>query len=294
MNSDFNINLGKRIRDRRKELKLTQASVCGEYITRNMLSRVETGDVCPSIDTLMYLADKLNMPVEYFLCRDDKSAALYKKIESITEIRSLFENGLYKRCVDLCDKSQTEDSEIYLIKAESQLKLAFESMINCRLSLAEKQLEDCETTAKKCLYNADRISATVRFYKRLIQCVRENRIPDFSIFSEKNIILAEGEFIVFVYIYVTMQYTNTIHETSVESVTSTVYKNFLKANFYIFNKDYEQAKSLLVDVLNRNPGFFTLYFTTKSLEYCFKMTDDFKNAYEYAKMRLDLLDKFNN
>ncbi len=294
MNSEFYVKLGNRIRERRKELRLTQSAVCGDYITRNMLSRIETGNACPSIDTLVYLADKLMMPVEYFLSRDNQSAALYKKVEYITEIRALFENGLYNRCVELCEKSETEDSEIYLIKAESELKLAFDSMIRCKLSTAEKQLDACEITANKCLYNSDRISATARFYRRIIQSVKENKSPDFSVFNEKSIILAEGEFIVFVYNFITMQYTGTISDASIDSVTSTVYKNFLKASIEIYKGNYNEAKNLLIDVLNRQPGFFTLYFTTQKLEACYKEMDDFKNAYEYAKMRLDLLDKFND
>ena len=46
--------------------------------------------------------------------------------------------------------------------------------------------------------------------------------------------------------------------------------------------------------MNSSPDFFTTYFTVQNLEICYKETDDFKKAYEYANMRLDLLEKFNN
>ena len=91
MSREFYKQLGKRIRERRKELGLTQNAVSGDFITRNMLSSIENGSAKPSIDTLIYIADKLNMPAEYFMCRDSNTAALYKRIESVDEIRSLFE-----------------------------------------------------------------------------------------------------------------------------------------------------------------------------------------------------------
>ncbi len=294
MNSEFNINLGKRLRDRRKELKLTQSEVCGDYITRNMLSRIETGDACPSLDTLMYLSEKLNMPTEYFLSSDNQSSALYKKVECIAEIRALFNCGDYKSCVDACIRCETEDSEIYLLKAESELKLAFESMMVCSLSTAEKQLDNCEKSAEKCLYNSERITATAKFYRHLIQSVKENRYPDFSAFSEKNVILAESEFIIFVYLIVSMHPDFSLKESEIRAVGSPIYKNYLSAMVHISKNDFISAKDLLIKVLNMNPGFFTLYFTTQNLELCYKEMYDYKNAYEYAKMRLDLLDKFND
>jgi transcriptional regulator with XRE-family HTH domain len=46
---------------------MTQQELAGEYITRNMLSRIENGFALPSIPTLLYLAEKLGVPAGYLL-----------------------------------------------------------------------------------------------------------------------------------------------------------------------------------------------------------------------------------
>ena len=61
------MELGKRIREVRLAQGLSQRQLCGEEITRNMLSQIENGAARPSMDTLRYLAGKLGKPVSYFL-----------------------------------------------------------------------------------------------------------------------------------------------------------------------------------------------------------------------------------
>ena len=61
------MELGQRIRRARLDAGLSQRQLCGEYITRNMLSLIENGSAKPSMDTLRYLSEKLHKPVSYFL-----------------------------------------------------------------------------------------------------------------------------------------------------------------------------------------------------------------------------------
>ena len=294
MNRDFYKLLGQRIRERRKELKLTQSAVCGSYMTRNMLSSIENGSAHPSLDTLIYIADKLNMPAEYFMSRDSTIAALYRKIESIDKIRTLFETKQYKRCVDMCEDVQISDSEIYLIVAESELRLAFECLMKSKLKSASDHLEKCERYADSCIYNSDRIKATAQFFKQLIDCVRDNRYPSASFFKNKRTILVEEEFIVFIYALSMYDKNGNVLRDTVESVSDPLYKSYLQAQYHISLKEYEHAKPYLHNIISAEPGFFTRYFTVHSLELCYKETDDYKNAYEYARKRLELIDKFND
>ncbi len=61
------MELGQRIKEARLELGLTQRQLCGDVITRNMLSQIESGSARPSMATLSYLASRLEKPVSYFL-----------------------------------------------------------------------------------------------------------------------------------------------------------------------------------------------------------------------------------
>jgi len=61
------MTLGEKIKEARIEHHMTQKDVVGDYITRNMLSKIENGSATPSIKTLEYLAGRLGLPSSYFL-----------------------------------------------------------------------------------------------------------------------------------------------------------------------------------------------------------------------------------
>jgi len=62
--------LGKKLKEARLAKKLTQSEVVGTFITRNMLSQIESGAAYPSIRTLEYLANTLEIPVHCLLPDD--------------------------------------------------------------------------------------------------------------------------------------------------------------------------------------------------------------------------------
>ena len=61
------MTLGEKIKAARLESGLSQRQLCGDAITRNMLSQIEHGSANPSVATLRYLAQRLGKPVSYFL-----------------------------------------------------------------------------------------------------------------------------------------------------------------------------------------------------------------------------------
>lgn len=65
------MELGEKIRQARLAAGLSQRQLCGEEITRNMLSLIENGSAKPSMKTLAYLASQLGKPLSWFL--DDQS-----------------------------------------------------------------------------------------------------------------------------------------------------------------------------------------------------------------------------
>ena len=54
--------LSQRLKQARLEAGLSQKALCGDRITRNMLSQIENGSARPSMDTLRYLAQQLGKP----------------------------------------------------------------------------------------------------------------------------------------------------------------------------------------------------------------------------------------
>ena len=61
------MELGEKLRQARLEAGLSQRIVCGDVITRNMLSQIENGAAKPSMATLQYLANRLGKPISFFL-----------------------------------------------------------------------------------------------------------------------------------------------------------------------------------------------------------------------------------
>ena len=81
------MTIGEKIRAARKRLKLTQSKLCGEKITRNMLSSIECGRAMPSLETARFLAERLELPLSYLLA-DDDDLFFYEKKAAIDNIRS--------------------------------------------------------------------------------------------------------------------------------------------------------------------------------------------------------------
>ena len=57
------MKIGEKIREARIERGLTQSEVAADKITRNMLSAIESGKASPSLDTLLHISSRLDIPV---------------------------------------------------------------------------------------------------------------------------------------------------------------------------------------------------------------------------------------
>ena len=85
------LTLGQKIKAIRKEKGLTQAELVENRITRNQLSLIENGINNPSISTLKFIAQRLNVPMSYFLSNDDFS--MHKCQRLVTKAESLLDAG---------------------------------------------------------------------------------------------------------------------------------------------------------------------------------------------------------
>ena len=61
------MEISQKLKQARLDAGLSQKALCGDRITRNMLSQIENGSARPSMDTLRYLAGQLGKPISYFL-----------------------------------------------------------------------------------------------------------------------------------------------------------------------------------------------------------------------------------
>ena len=90
------MDLGEKIRQARLEAGLSQRQLCGEEITRNMLSLIEHGTAKPSMKTLRYLSLQLGKPISYFLEDGAEDPAdLIQSSEALRQAAEALEEGKF-------------------------------------------------------------------------------------------------------------------------------------------------------------------------------------------------------
>ena len=105
------MNIGQKIKTLRIAKMMTQQELAGDNITRNMLSRIENGFALPSLQTLMYISEKLGVPAGYLLANDEEDFG-YKKLIGMPEVMRAFHAGEWQICVDLCLSLGNFDDEV--------------------------------------------------------------------------------------------------------------------------------------------------------------------------------------
>lgn len=102
------MELGQRLKQARLEAGLSQRQLCGDTITRNMLSQIENGAARPSMDTLQYLAAQLGKSVSYFL----EGSTASPNQDQMAAARAAFASGNFDAALEHLATYQTPD-EIY-------------------------------------------------------------------------------------------------------------------------------------------------------------------------------------
>lgn len=124
------MTLGEKLLQARLEAGLSQRQLCGDFVTRNMLSQIEHGTAKPSMSTLQYLASRLGKSVSYFL---EEDAVVSPNQAVMASARRSFDGGLYAAALVELEQYRQPDP---VFARERQLMAAL-----CRLALAEEALE---------------------------------------------------------------------------------------------------------------------------------------------------------
>ena len=140
------MELGEKLRQARLEANLSQRALCGEEITRNMLSRIENGAAHPSMKTLRYLAARLEKPMSYFL----EEEAVVSPNQSVMEsARRLYDTGQFGPALEVLRGSSPPDPvydrEKALLTVLTRLALAEQAISEHREPYARELLEHTDT-----------------------------------------------------------------------------------------------------------------------------------------------------
>lgn len=120
---------GRRIKEARIAKKMTQSEVVGTFITRNMLSRIESGAAAPSLKTLEYLASVLDIPISTLMPQNENEETdiFVSDAERLVNAKKLYSREQYADALSSLEQEgenhQLAD-EFAAVKARCCLRLA--------------------------------------------------------------------------------------------------------------------------------------------------------------------------
>lgn len=147
------MELGQRLKQARLESGLSQRQLCGEEITRNMLSQIENGSARPSMQTLGYLAGRLGKPISYFL---EEDAIRSPNQQQMFRARDAYGRGDFqgalKALLDYRAPDEIFDPERYLLESLCLMALAQKAGEEGKHPYAQSLLEKAKAAGGQTQY----------------------------------------------------------------------------------------------------------------------------------------------
>ena len=280
------MNIGEKIKKARTDRKMTQSELAGDKITRNMLSAIERGKATPSIDTIGFLADRLRIPVEYFISPHE-DLSFYVKKEFLPDIKSAFVNKQYKDCIELISGISAIDDELYYILAACNFEIGISAAQYGSFSTATSAFEKALEYSDKTIYDTSRFKTVISLYQSVTKNINAPLLElDIERYESGVRNILDYDF----YKYVLGDTGFTYYNQN--------YKMHLYAKSKIKERKYTEAIEILREIeSNKNAYQYNVYLMLgvyADLDYCYKQICDFENAYRYSTKRITLIENLNS
>ena len=257
------MELSQKLKQARLDAGLSQKALCGDRITRNMLSQIENGSARPSMDTLRYLAQQLGKPISYFLedtAVTSPNQALMEQVRQAAPSDALHLLGQYQ------SPDPTFDRERWLLEALTCLTLAEDALNQGKPAYARSLLERAAIAGSRTPYytpDNDR--------RRLLLCWQAGlgdvapQLPDLS---SELLLRAEA----------TLSTDPAKCANYLACVTEqTPHYHYIKARMHFAEKAYAEARPHFELAWDHAP-----VACCRRLEDCCREMEDFAGAYFYA------------
>lgn len=149
--------LGKRIKEIRLSKKLTQSEVVGTFITRNMLSQIESGNASPSMKTLEYLAGVLEVPLNLLVSEVDPELideGTPAELSLLLSAKQLYGKNDFHAAIRAADDLMNTNlsDEASAIIARSYLRLSEDNFNSGQYGKAHAEAEKAADLADRGIY----------------------------------------------------------------------------------------------------------------------------------------------
>ena len=258
------MELSQKLKQARLDAGLSQKALCGDRITRNMLSQIENGSARPSMDTLRYLAGRLGKPLSFFLDEDavtSPNQALMEQARVAEPSETLHLLGQYQA------PDPTFDQERWLLEALVCLRLAEDALAQKKPAYAQTLLERAAVAGSRTpYYTCDNERRRLLLLHRAGDAVSEDRLPDL----DPELLLRAADALQRkdwerCSVYLSAAADHNLHWHS------------LMAQMYFAQKDYVAARPHFEAAWELDPRE-----CCSRLEDCCRETADFAGAYFYA------------
>lgn len=278
------MNIGNKIKNARKSKKLTQAELSHGIVTRNMLCAIESGSANPSLDTLIKIAERLELPPSYFLS-ESEDVYFYKKSQEIDKIIGALKAKNYKAVIERAEALGGIDDEIAYLLAYSYFKLAENSAKIGSFESAALQIQKFTEYKAQTSYDLSVQTSISTVYSALAKNIHAPLLEFEAAAYEKVLSGIKYEY-----------YKYLLHDYDYPYTTE-AYAKHLKAKQLIRERKYADAITLLTQIEdNKNLEYdaYLIFGVYTDIENCYKQLYDFENAYRYSSKRLSLLEGFKS
>lgn len=271
------LTLGEKIKQRRKELNMTLKDLAGDKVTPGQISLVESGKSKPSMDLLEYIANKLNVSIDYIFETEERQAERFCEYYSKIADASLL-SGNYGQAQDAVNKGMAYAREYNLeyyiglnefyegkieygqeLYEDAQSRFISANEIFFKLGNAKNVVETyiyLGMVAYKLLY----FNSSLNFYKQAEKIMSEHMIVDSDIITR-------------IYFNISLCYSR------LENYPSTIdYALLAMEKFKEKNDKYQYGQSLLmlsISYNSMNKFEEALYYAEQSIQ-VFKEIDNLK------------------
>lgn len=292
------MHLGEKIKAARLERHMTQKDVVGDYITRNMLSKIENGSATPSVKTLEYLASVLELPAGYFMSEGTGDEITPG---AVAAARNYFREEEYEGCIHVLEDLDMDGG----YRDEALLLLARSKIVLSKKAMADGRYQEAVRLAREAIdHNADSVYMSTAFRTEALllvaRCTMEQKgnfasaLDDYQkSYQDQGL----GEFyrLTMAEYYIEQGELEKARKEmdSIVRLSEATKPAYLMLQGRMELKDHqflEAAKQLeLAEELARTSGsnhFMSSLYSM--LEQCYREMEDFKQAYHYASMQLQI------
>jgi len=289
------MNIGEKIRELRIAKLMTQSELAGTHITRNMLSCIENGNAQPSLSTILYIAERLNVPAG-FLLAEEGDEIVWRKMNSLANIKRAYTAGDWYGCRSLCLSGCPEpDDEISLLLAECDAGIAAEEFWHGRLRSSCRFFDEALSYAEKTVYQTAHVEAQVRVFFRYMRRISATLYSDVLDEEKELPVRAISPF---------ASYVDTLEalddgvlgegEAFLRTADAeSFFAHHIHVRLLMEKQAFSDARVELLELLEAEEPLneISLYTVLCELEVCCRETDDYKGAYNYSAEKLQLLEQ---